>query len=62
MRSNALPDKTGWVLVINTRLAPFSKSVFAAAQADPAVSIMSSFRMQILPVTSPISAVISALL
>ena len=35
-------------------------SVVAAATSEPAVSIMSSFRMHTLPCTLPMSAVISA--
>ena len=60
MRSYAGPLNRPCVAHAYTFSAPFALSVVAAATSEPAVSIMSSFRMHTLPCTLPMSAVISA--
>ena len=49
-RSIAGPEKTAWVAAMMTSAAPASNSASAALVMVPPVSIMSSCRMQVLPV------------
>jgi hypothetical protein len=55
-RCAAGPENSGWVASAMTRAAPRSLSSSAAPQMVPAVSIMSSTRMAVLPSTSPMTS------
>jgi len=60
-RSMAGPDSTPCTAQAKTRAAPFAFKALAAFTIVPAVSMMSSCRMQVRPATSPITFITSAL-
>ena len=55
-RSMAGPDKTPWVAMAQTSVAPLSSNKWAAETMVPPVSIMSSVKMQRRPSTSPMTS------
>src|SRR5690606_30159348 len=59
-RSMAGPDRTGWVAQASTLSAPRAIRARAASAMVPAVSIMSSTMMHVLPATSPTTLTTSA--
>ena len=60
IRSIAGPDNTGCVQQANTSFAPLAISASAATVIVPAVSIISSIRIAVLPLTSPTMLITSA--
>ena len=58
----ASPDSTAWVARAYTFSAPNLFRIFAASVMLPAVSIMSSMRKQVFPLTSPITCSTAATL
>ncbi len=55
----AWPDNTPCTAQASTRAAPFAFSAEAAFTMVPAVSMMSSCRMHVRPVTSPMTFITS---
>ena len=55
-------ENTAWVAQASTRAAPRWRNSLAPWQMVPPVSIMSSIRIAVLPVTSPITVRLSATL
>src|SRR5699024_5122767 len=57
---NAGPDSTGWVQQAYTSFAPLSTSALAAMVIVPAVSMISSIKIAVLPSISPMIFMTSA--